>query len=113
MKQESSTSPELPERSQLPLALGIAIGASLVTTVVSVVIYNVTGFYKLDLSRPGYESERQNIEDRTEETFDTTSPLTKEALDSILHDFDTRVENLKSYGDFRESVLTDESLQIQ
>ncbi|HEU5187559.1 MAG TPA: hypothetical protein VFT87_03580 [Candidatus Saccharimonadales bacterium] len=103
---------EQSERSQLPVALGIAVGIALVMTVVSVAIYQVAGFYELDLSRPGYETVRADIDDSVEESYDTTSPLTKEALDEILSTFDTRIENLKSYGDFGGDGLSDDRLLI-
>lgn len=103
---------EKPKRSQLPLALGIATVIAIIMTVISVSIYNLAGFYKLDLSRPGYETERGDIENTIEEPYDTTSPLTKEALDDVLHTLDSRVENLKSYGDFRSDALNDENLLL-
>lgn len=101
------------KRSRLPLALGIAIGLAIITTIVSVAIYHFAGFYKLDLSRPGFETERADIESNIEQSFDSTTPLTKEALDNILEDYDTRIDNLKSYGDFRDSPLSDDRLLQQ
>lgn len=99
-------------RSQLPLALGIAIGIAVVMTVLSVSIYYFAGFYKLDLSRPGFEAQRADIDNTVEATFDTTGPLTTEVLAEVLKDFDTRVNNLNTYSDFNDQVLRDEDLLL-
>lgn len=103
---------EKSERSQLPVALSIAVGIAVVMTVVSAAIYQVAGFYELDLSRPGYETVRADVEDAIEEPYDTSSPLTAEALDQVLQTFDERVENLKSQGDFGSDALSDEKLLL-
>lgn len=100
-------------RRRLVFALCLAVCATLLLTVVSVTIYNVGGFYRYDLSRPGFEKERQEISKTpTDVTYDTTSPITKKALDSFLQDLDTHNKNVNEYNAFGSTGLSDEDLQI-
>jgi len=102
---------ELRKRSKLPLALGTAIGMAVIMTLVSIVIYYLGGFNKLDLSRPGYEVEREDVSSSdAAPTYDTTSPLSADSLNKILDDFDTRARSVESYGDFNSNNLSDENV---
>lgn len=47
---------------KLSFAIGGAIAVCLLLTVVSVLLYVITGTSKVDLSRPGYEKARQKID---------------------------------------------------
>ena len=70
-------------------------------------------FYRYDLSRPGYEREREEIsKPEPAKTYDTTSPVVRGTVDEFLIEYDDRVRELKTYGDFRDSSLSDEDLQI-
>lgn len=103
----------MPEQSKLAVALGLSIGIALLLTVVSVTIYSLSGFSKLDLSRPGYEREREEVrKTETPKTYDTTSPVTRSALDEFLRQYDQRAQDLKEYGDFRDQALDDASLEL-
>ena len=98
---------------KLPVALLIAIGGALVLTIVSLTIYKVGGFYRYDLSRPGYEKERKEISTApTEVTYDTTSPLSKQAVDTFLQQLDAHRKNFDSYNAFGNGGLSDEDLRI-
>lgn len=100
-------------RSRLPLVLGIAVGVALVMTVISVSIYILGGFYKLDLSRPGYEIEREDVvTDQEVRNYDTTSPISPEQATESLDEFDTRLKSLDNYGDFNDDALNDKSILI-
>lgn len=103
----------IPERSRLPFALGLVIGIALLLTAISVSIYSLGGFSKLDLSRPGFERERGEVrQTETQKTYDTTSPVTRGAIDEFLKEYDERAKSLKEYGDFRDQALDDVSLQL-
>jgi hypothetical protein len=100
-------------RHKLPAALVLAISAALLLTVVSVGMYYAAGFYRYDLSRPGYEKERTEIAKPTpQKEYDTTSPVTKGTIDGFLEEFDARQKDLKAYGDYRDPSLTDEDLLL-
>lgn len=99
------------KRSKLPLALGLAVAVTIVMTIVSVSIYTFAGFYKLDLSRPGYEIEREDVfTNEATQSYDSTSPLSSDSVDKILKDFDNHVSDIDSYGDFSNDALSDENI---
>ena len=98
---------------KLPFALAGAIVLSLALMTVSVVWYTSDGSSKLDLSRPGYEQERAEVRTSdTQKSYDTTSPVTKAAIDDFLAEYDERDKELKSYGSFSDSVLDDNDIQL-
>lgn len=105
--------PKKPAR--LPWALGIAVVLALAMTCLSVTVYYVAGFYKFDLSRPGYESERKNVtSDDSQKTYDTTTPVNAAALDSFLVEYDANVNAMRAYSDFGDTaVLSDKSLLLE
>ena len=98
---------------RLTVALCIAIAGALVLTGVSLTIYKVGGFYRYDLSRPGFEKERVEISTTpTDVVYDTTSPLTKKSMDSFLSELDGHRKNLDAYDAFDNTGLSDEDLQL-
>lgn len=102
------------KRSLLPTALGVAVVVAVVLTVVSVLVYHLQGYDRFDLSRPGFESERQSVANgESDKTYDTASPITNQSLDEFLREFDNRTTQLKSYGDFRDPALSDEELLLK
>ena len=99
--------------ARLPIALGIAVVVALVLTSISVAVYSLGGFAKFDLSRPGFERERTQIKQAdVQKVYDTTSPVTKEAVDAFLKDYDARIKDISSFGNFRDSALEDNDLQL-
>lgn len=101
------------ETSKLPMALGLAILFALIVTIVGVSIYSADGISRLDLSRPGYERERSEVASTpTQAAYDTTSPITRSAIDDFLREYDGRTKDLGQYGDFRDTVMDDANLQL-
>lgn len=99
---------------RLPLALTIAISLSVFLVIISVWLYSSGGYDRLDLSRPGFEHERKQVlQGETQQTYDTTSPVTKKAIDDFLKEYDGHSRDLNSYGNFRDQVLDDGNLQLQ
>jgi hypothetical protein len=100
-------------KHRLPMALCLAVIAAVGLVAMSVSLYYANGFYRYDLSRPGYERERREIsKPEPAKTYDTTSPVTRAAVDDFLEEFDLRLKDLRSFGDFRDTSLSDEDLQI-
>lgn len=102
-------------RAKLPVALLLAVVAAVVMTLISVSIYYAAGFYKFDLSRPGYESERDDVVgDNLQRAYDTTSPINSDTLNVFLGEYDTNVDAVRAYGDFSDSdALNDRSLLLE
>jgi hypothetical protein len=83
-------------------------------TVVSVAWYSLGGSSKLDLSRPGYEQERSEVRTTdTQKTYDTTSPVTKSAIDDFMKEYDDRAKELSGFGDFGDGALDDNDIQLK
>ena len=99
--------------NQLVVALLIAIGAALTLAIVSLVIYKTGGYYRYDLSRPGYEKERSEIVVSSPEvTFDTTSTLTMSGVNAFLTQLDAHRKNLDTYNTYVNGGLSDEDLEL-
>lgn len=98
---------------KLVFALSLAICATICLTILGVTIYNVGGFYRYDLSRPGFEKERAEISTTpTDVPYDTTSPLSKQAADDFLKEFDQHRKNVQDYDSFGDGSLSDDSLGL-
>lgn len=98
---------------KLPFALFIAIGATLVLTLISLTIYKVGGFYRYDLSRPGFEKERSEISTApADASFNTTSPLSQQGVDEFLKPLDQHRKNFDTYNAFGTGGLADEDLRL-
>ncbi|HKX24349.1 MAG TPA: hypothetical protein VJM46_03855 [Candidatus Saccharimonadales bacterium] len=99
---------------KLPLALTGAILLTFALTVVSVAWYTLDGSSKLDLSRPGYERERSEVRtSETQKTYDTSSPINKQAIDDFLKEYDDRSKELSGYGSFEDGALDDNDIQLK
>lgn len=100
-------------RYKLTTALTMAIAASLVLVGAGLAMYYYGGFFRYDLSRPGYEKEQTELaKPEPQITYDTTSPVTTKTVNDFLTEFDSRQKDLKAYGDYRDPSLSDETLQI-
>lgn len=98
---------------RLVFALLVAISCTLLLTVISLTIYKVGGFYRYDLSRPGYEKERKEISTTpTDVSYDTTSPLSQQGVDEFLKRLDEHRKHFESYNAFGNGGLSDEDLRL-
>lgn len=102
------------QKSRLALAIALAVFASLMLTFVSLTIYKVGDYYRFDLSRPDYESERSNVvSSSTNVTYDTTSPLSKQDVSDAISELDEHISDINKYNTFGDDSLSDGDLQIQ
>ena len=82
-------------------------------TVISLELYRRSGAMKLDMSRPGYEKVRTEVEKSSDDQpYDSSGVLTDEAL----QDFENRVkkyqDELDNLGQYDNSIIGDESLNL-
>jgi len=100
------------KRLGLPTALIIAIVIALIFTAVSLVLY-YNGARRTDLSRPRFESARQEVtNNQSSATYDTSSPITTKAIDDAIKELEAQKKKLSTYGQFDSSVLDDSSLGL-
>lgn len=82
-------------------------------TVISLELYRRSGAMKLDMSRPGYEKVRTEVEKSSDDQpYDSSGALTDEAL----QDFENRIkkyqDELDNLGQYDNSIISDESLNL-
>lgn len=101
-------------RYRLAVAIGAAIIATLGLTVVSVVLYTITGSAKLDLSRPGYGPARKQLSknDNRSNKFGSSGPLDATTVTNYLKNYQTQSSELGSYDDFSKKLLDDAPLGL-
>ena len=100
-------------RHRITYGIIAALSIALLLTMVSMALYVSSGASRLDLSRPGYEQVRKEVQhDATEEQFSSSGPINEE----VLKDFQTRYtahrETMKKLDNFGSNALQDGQLQI-
>ncbi|MEO5499251.1 MAG: hypothetical protein ABIR46_02010 [Candidatus Saccharimonadales bacterium] len=101
------------DRHRITYAVAGALLIAMLMTAVSMALYVSSGASRLDLSRPGYESARGDVQRVTnEEAFSASGPMNTE----VVNDFQTRfskhraiLQKLDTYG---TNALDDTELQI-
>ncbi len=111
--------PEEPEnvrRFGLPLALTVAIGTALLLTGINMALYFSSNLSRIDLSKPKYADIRKDLrpsEDASSQPkVDTTSPITKDAVQAQIDNLTKRRDELRKLGGFDSTVLDDAPLGI-
>lgn len=95
------------------LMIGGAVVIALFLVGVSLALYASSGTAQLDLSRPGYQSVReQATHSDTFNGFPATGPLDKAALDEFQALYDKRANEATSVESFGGDVMSNESLSI-
>lgn len=100
-------------RHRFPFAIISVIGVAILMTAVSLSLYVTSGTSRLDLSRPGYEGVRKDVQESPEETFKSDGPVDKAALDEFNQLLQKRRANLNGLGDFEDTSLDDSSLRLE
>lgn len=104
---------EIINRHRIVYGLVGAILIATLLTVISMALYVSSGASRLDLSRPGYESARGNVEKDVSETpFSSTGPLNDNVAGDFQKRFTTYRDRLNKLDDFSTNALDDTELQI-
>lgn len=96
--------------------LGIAsVSISLLTTIVSLIIYHNSGDIYLDRSRPGFLPDESEVENEPESTY--SFPSSGLINEQVLNDYIDHYQEVLDYIDdldspFAETPLSDDSLGI-
>lgn len=100
---------------KLLAAISAAVVIALVMTAVSMSLYYSTGAEVLDLSRPGYESVRQAVNQAPHDdaTFSGDGPVDSQVIKQFDGLYQTNRKDLKSIDNFsNQKPLSDDSLTL-
>ena len=91
----------------------LCVAIALVMTLISLELYRRSGAIKLDMSRPGYEAVRTEVEKSSyDQPYDSSGPLN----DSAINDFENRIKKYQSeldeLGTYDNSIISDDSLNL-
>ncbi len=104
----------LASRYGLPLGIGIAIIVAMFLTAISMTLYFISDTAELDLSRPGYESARNQIsrEDNKSDNFSANGALDGAVMKDFIKMYDKRAKSLGQYDIFNQNILDDSQIGI-
>ncbi len=101
------------ERHKFMVLVGLTIIISLFLVMVSLRLYGSSGAAQLDLSRPGYQSVREQASRPVDFTsFPSTGPLNKEALDKFRILYDEQVKEATAVDSYGGDVMSDTALGL-
>lgn len=115
-----SVPPPLPDRyvrrlhlSRFAIGLIMCIIVAIVMTSLSVYMYVGSGVVNLDLSRPGYEQARKEIQTHDNEAaFSSSGRLTASAMEDFAKLYKLRIDQLKGSGTFHDATLDDNNIGL-
>lgn len=99
-------------RHRLVFAVTVVIVIAAISTMISMSLYITSGASSLDLSRPGYSQTRTQVMDIPTESFSPTGALDQKALEQFDEAYGKQRKTLDSFGQFQDTALDDNSLQI-
>lgn len=98
---------------KLALLIISTVLISIVLTVVSVTIYNISGAAQLDLSRPGYKSVADKVDkEESVEEYSTSGPVNEDSIKEFIKLYDKQSASAKSVEAFNGDPLNPELLQL-
>lgn len=101
------------DRHKFLVAVGGCIVIALFLVGVSLALYASSGAAQLDLSRPGYQSVRQQAtHSDTMDAFPGTGSLDKDVIEQFRKLYDERAGQATSVDSFGGGVMSDEALSI-
>ena len=103
------------ENSQISLIgfLGVALLCASILVGVAHFLYINSEEYRLDLTRPDLKGIQQDdLVEVERSNYDTSSPLSRSALDSEINSMKSRQDELGRYGDFATNELQDDASQL-
>lgn len=100
-------------RHRILYGVAAALIIATLLTMVSMALYVSSGASRLDLSRPGYEQVRQEVQRNTrEERFSANGPIDTDALKDFQSRYTKHRETMKKLDTFDSAALSDAQLQI-
>lgn len=98
---------------QFAMFMVLVIAITILVTMIGLSVYLSSGTVKLDLSRPGYEKMRRDVQQSSTTTFSSSGPLDSSALKQFNKQLDDSTKGLNSASNFGgASGLSDQSLGL-
>jgi hypothetical protein len=95
------------------LLIALTIIVAIVLVGISLVIYNVSGSAQLDLSRPGYQSVSDKVEQDDEiDEYDASGPVNKTTVNEFTTLYDAQAAKAKATDAFNGDPLNPEVLEF-
>ena len=91
----------------------LCIAVALTMTIVSLYLYRRSGAMNLDMSRPGYERVRTEVEKSSDDQpYDSSGPLNNQAIEDFQGRINKYQDELNDMGNYDNSSITDDSLNL-
>lgn len=95
------------------LMITIAVAVAVVLSGISILVYVWTGAINIDLSRPGYEKNREETAyDNNETPFANSGPINKEVVEDFNQRLDKLQNGLSEMNNFSSDAMSDEALGL-
>lgn len=95
------------------LLVASSIVISIVLTIVSVAVYNLSGAAQLDLSRPGYQSVSDQVQGTDDiDEYSAFGPVNEETIEEFKTLYDEQAVKAKSVNAFNGDPLNPEVLEF-
>lgn len=105
--------PALIERHRITYGVIGALLIAMLLTAISMALYVSSGASRLDLSRPGYERVRSDVQRTDEdEAFSASGPMSSAVADDFQARFSKHRDVLKKLDTYGTNALDDTELQI-
>jgi hypothetical protein len=87
--------------------LSVVLVVAAILFMVGYLLYIHSSEYKLDITRPGFKGINNNelVQVNSDQTYDSTSPINRKALQDEQSSMNSRLQDLDHYGDFEDSSL--------
>lgn len=100
-------------RRQLLIFISCSIVVAFLLVLVSMALYASSGAAQLDLSRPGYRSVQNRVDQKdTFESFPADGTVTKETIEQFLNLYQKQVKPVNNADVFSPDALDDQALGI-
>lgn len=102
------------QKHKFLLMVGSSIAVALFLVIIAMSVYNGSGAAQLDLSRPGYQSVRNEAAGVGQETgaFPASGALTPAALSEFRKLYDKRLDEMQAVEAFGGDVMGDRTLRL-
>jgi len=104
---------EVIQRHRLAYGIVGAICIGLLLTVISMSLYISSGASQLDLSRPGYEGARTQVdESKDDDSFKSTGPINEDVITEFERLYTIQRTKLNSSDRFDSAIIDDAQLRL-